>query len=208
MNKVGIDTNTFKTLQTISSLEFVKQYYLAGGTACALHLGHRLSYDLDFFSLNPASPTDIRNALINKGELEIYQNEQGTFNGSLNGTKLSFFVYPYQNLRSPHLFENIAVADLADLVCMKLEAVASRGVKRDFIDLFFILKQIKLKQAIEYFEKKYTQQNISVAHVLKSLTYFSDADEEPMPNMIRALNWIELKKFFQKEVQVWSKRWL
>ncbi|MFH1967544.1 MAG: nucleotidyl transferase AbiEii/AbiGii toxin family protein, partial [Patescibacteria group bacterium] len=189
MHQTGISPQTLSTLQTICHLSFVKKYYLAGGTACALHLGHRLSFDLDFFTKTPATPQEIRNTLLTTGSLEIYQNETGTFNGSLNDTKISFFIYPYPLIHKLDVFENVAIASQADLICMKLESVASRGVKRDFIDLYYLLLQVGLTQAMTWFEEKYAGQNVSIAHVLKSLTYFADAESEPMPNMLLATNW-------------------
>jgi len=203
MQQTGISPQTLKTLKLIADLDFVKGYYLAGGTACALHLGHRLSYDLDFFSTDSSLPEEIRNFLLKRGHLEIYQNEVDTFNGSLNGTKLSFFKYPYPLLQPLTNFEGIKVASLPDLACMKLEAIASRGVKRDFIDLYFILKWVELKQAAVWFEKKYSQQNISFSHVLKSLVYFDDAESDPLPKMLKVVKWEEIKLFFRQEVKKW-----
>ncbi len=197
----GIDPQTLATMKTLAGVAFVSKYYLAGGTALALYLGHRVSYDLDFFSQSPASPEEIRNQLVKDNQLEIFQNDQGTFNGILAATKLSFFVYPYSLIEPLAQFENVKVASLADITCMKLEALASRGVKRDFIDMYFLLQDRSLQSALDLFQKKYAQQNISLSHILKSLVYFEDADPEPMPNMLVPADWETIKTFFRTEVK-------
>ncbi|HOZ03429.1 MAG TPA: nucleotidyl transferase AbiEii/AbiGii toxin family protein [Candidatus Woesebacteria bacterium] len=204
MHQHAIDPQTRQTLSLLNNTELIKTYYLAGGTACALHLGHRLSHDLDFFALNPATPEQIRDQLLTLGDLEIYYNQPGTFNGVLNLTKISFFVYPYQLLSQTKLFENTSVASIEDLICMKLEAIASRGSKRDFVDLYFLLQNLGLDQAINYYQKKYAKQNTSVEHLLKSLVYFNDAIIEPELNMLVEYQWSEVEKFFQQLTKQYS----
>lgn len=94
MNQDGIDPKSLSTLRKIGTTNLVDNYYLAGGTACALHMGHRISYDLDFFSPTPIQPEMLRNTLIQLGDVAIIQNEPGTFNGMLDSTKISFFYLP------------------------------------------------------------------------------------------------------------------
>lgn len=201
MQSQGIDSVTLQTLQALAPLPFVQEYYLAGGTACALHLGHRISYDLDFFSSTPALPLEIREGLLAVGNLEIDQNDVGTFNGRVNETKISFFVYSYPLMQPPTVFEGVQVASLDDLICMKLEAVSSRGVRRDFVDLYYLLQYIPLPSALNLFDQKFAQQNVSATHVLKSLVYFADADIDPDPHMLVKYNWDEIKRFFIDQVQ-------
>lgn len=200
MNSTGVEPQTLKSLQRLAQTKCVKQYYLAGGTALTLYLSHRVSYDLDFFSQSPVSPQEIIRELQPIGKLELFQNESGTFNGVFNSTKLSLFEYPYEPLESPIVFNGVQIASLNDILTMKLEAVASRGVKRDFIDLYFLLQQTSLDSAIKLFERKFSEQNVSTAHLLKSLMYFVDADPEPHPNMLIATDWDDVKLFFKSEV--------
>jgi hypothetical protein len=204
MHHSAIDPQTRQTLSQLNKTNLIKTYYLAGGTACALHLGHRLSYDLDFFALTPATPEQIRDQLLPLGDLEIYHNQRGTFNGVLNQTKISFFVYPYQLLSQTKLYENTSVASTEDLICMKLEAIGSRGSKRDFVDLYFLLQNLGLNQAIKYYQTKYAKQNTSVEHLLKSLVYFNDAIVEPELNMLVEYQWSKVEKFFQQITRQYS----
>lgn len=199
---------TLENVATLSHIPFVKKYYLAGGTAVALNLGHRLSVDLDFFSPTPEKPTLIASALANAGNLDIFQNDEGTFNGSLNGVKLSFFLYPYRLLQDTDRFEGLSVAAFPDLVCMKLDAIASRGTKRDFVDLYFLLQKSNIDDALELFMKKFTTQNVPITHILKSLIYFGDAEAEGELQMKIDIDWETIKAYFQEIVSTYSKKTL
>jgi len=199
----GLLEQTQKNLESLGKVEFVKKYYLAGGTALSLHLGHRFSNDLDFFSLTPEKSIVIATQLQKIGKLEIFQNDEGTFNGQLNNIKLSFFIYPYKPIFPVVFFKAIKIADILDIACMKLDAVSSRGTKRDFIDLYFICtKIIKLKELLTIFDKKYTSVKYNLLHIIKSLVYFEDAEPDPMPKMIEKINWDDVKKFFRKEAML------
>jgi len=205
----GISKQTQSNLATLEKVNFVKKYYLAGGTALSLHLGHRFSDDLDFFSLTPEDPRTIRNQLINKGKLNIRQNEKGTFNGALNKVKLSFFIYPYPLVYPTHDFNGIKVADILDIACMKIDAISSRGKKRDFIDLFFVCRKIKsLEDLFTIFAEKYKKTKYNMFHIIKSLVYFQDAEQENPPIMIEKIDWAEIKSFFEKEAVRLGKKYL
>jgi predicted nucleotidyltransferase component of viral defense system len=207
MLTTGIAPDTLDCLKLLSSQTFVDQYYLAGGTAVALHYGHRRSYDLDFFSVNPIEPQPLLNHLTSLGKLEVKQNDAGTFNGQLNQTKLSFFAYLHPLLEPVLDFEGIRIASIPDLAAMKLEAISSRGTKRDFIDAYFIAQDKTLFSMFDWFNRRYQDQNVSQTHVLKSLTYFIDAESDPMPDMVKTLDWSSVKSFFQTEVKRLAHDW-
>lgn len=198
----GLSAQTQTNLESLKNTSFVRNYYLAGGTALSLHFGHRFSNDLDFFSQNPASPETIRAELAKLGNLEIIQNDEGTFNGILNDSKLSFFVYPYDLLDSLLDFGGVGVADVADIACMKIDAISSRGTKRDFIDLYFICRKFKpIEGLLELYSKKYRKVKFNKLHLVKSLVYFDEAEGDIMPEMIEKVDWEEVKKFFLEKVK-------
>lgn len=202
----GLDRQTLEVLHKLSQAQFVQSYYMAGGTALTLYLQHRISYDLDFFSPQATPPNTIKSQLDNLGELTIFQNDLDTFYGSLESIKLSFFTYQYPLLKKPSDFHGVCIASLEDIACMKLEAIASRGVKRDFIDLYCIAEKIELSIMLELFEQKFANHAVSPVHVLKSLVYFADAESDPMPNMLIDLDWDEVKRFFERSVKEISSR--
>jgi hypothetical protein len=192
-----------KNLARIAETALVKQFYLAGGTAVALHLGHRQSYDLDFFTQEWGFATDLlRQELAPLGELTVLHQEGKTFIATLNGAQISFFIYPYPLLETLAVFAGIRLASLSDLAAMKLDTISSRGAKRDFVDLYQICQDaFSLREAIRHFERKYTGVKYSLIHLLKSLEYFEDAEPDPMPPMLVPLEWGEVKRFFEDEVR-------
>ncbi|HEC36453.1 MAG TPA: hypothetical protein ENI39_07960 [Anaerolineae bacterium] len=198
-----LSPTTRKNLALVARTPLAERFYLAGGTAVALHLGHRRSYDLDFFTPEREFPIDLpRRELEPLGELIVLHEGTGTFVGTLGGGQLSFFIYPYSLLEPFVPFEGIQVASLPDLAAMKLEAISSRGTKRDFVDLYQICQTVfPLVEVFRHFERKYAGVRYSMFHLLKSLAYFDDAEPDPMPEMLIPLDWAEVKQFFEGEVQ-------
>lgn len=198
-----LSPTTRQNLALVVRTPLAQQFYLAGETAVALHLGHRRSYDLDFSTTEREFPPDLpRRELGPLGELVILHEGAGTFVGTLDGGQVSFFIYPYPLLEPLVLFEGIQIARLPDLAAMKLEAISSRGVKRDFVDLYQICREaFSLMEVIRLFEQKYTGVRYSMVHILKSLQYFDDAEPDPMPEMLIPLEWEEVKRFFEGEVR-------
>lgn len=175
-------------------------FYLAGGTAAALHLGHRKSEDLDFFSAKEFEPISLHRELSSLQNFNFTGEARGTLHGIINGVKLSFFHYPYPVLYDFIDYKNIDLADLKDIALMKLTAISGRGARKDFIDLFFIATKIMpLEKMLQIFSDKYANKEDFRYHLVKSLGYFEDADRDPMPIMFEDISWIKIKEYFQKE---------
>ncbi|MBI2817560.1 MAG: nucleotidyl transferase AbiEii/AbiGii toxin family protein [Acidobacteria bacterium] len=179
--------------------DLLKPFYLAGGTGLALRLGHRRSDDLDFFSTSAFEEEALLGRLNQCNEFALLARSVSTLHANIRGTKVSFIGYPYPVLFPPDKFLGVDVADLRDVASMKISAVASRGTRRDFIDLFMVSQQHGLPVLLECFVKKFERVNYSVPHILKSLTYFDDAEQDPIPDMLVPLDWEEVKKFFAVE---------
>ena len=162
--------------------KFKENFYLAGGTALALQLGHRDSIDFDFFSKKSFSTK----SLTKKAE-QIFQNhkvvkiqeEENTLTFIIDDTvKISFFSYPYE-LIEPLLDEdNFKMASLNDIGAMKLSAITSRSVLKDYVDLYFILHQMSLEELLQLTKEKFPTLDINL--ILKSLVYFDDVQKEPI----------------------------
>jgi hypothetical protein len=176
-----------------------KGFYLAGGTALAIQLGHRRSIDLDWFKKGSFSAPGIKSILSGLGKTEVISEDKETLNCLLDGVKISFFQYNYKQLFPLIEFNGFKMADERDIAAMKLSAISSRGGKKDFIDLYFLLKKYSLKEIIGFFENKYNGIKYNNLHLLKSLTYFEDADNEPMPIMIMPVDWDDVKRFVANE---------
>ena len=181
---------------------FRQDAYLARGTAIALQLGHRFSYDLDFFSPTKFSATEMRRYLeTNVPKFRIDRWAWGTIIGFVDNFHFSLFFYEHPLLYKPIPFYGTKVAHLKDLAAMKIAAISERGTKRDFVDLYYIAKKegLSLLDAILLFSKKYRYASSALPHVLKSMTYFEDAEKEKMPVMIEKVLWEDVKKFFLQE---------
>ncbi|MBU2544986.1 nucleotidyl transferase AbiEii/AbiGii toxin family protein, partial [Patescibacteria group bacterium] len=126
---------------------------------------------------------------------------EDTLNCNLNGVKLSFFEYPYKNLFPFEKYNKIRLADLRDIACMKINAISSRGSKKDFIDLYFILQKILLDNLLKLFDKKYKDIEYNHLHILKSLTYFDEAEKQPSPIMLEKVSWSDIKQEIDKKVK-------
>jgi len=181
-------------LEKIARSATAKDFYLAGGTALAIQLGHRESIDLDWFSRKNFSNDNLKVGLSKLGQFELIGESEGTIHGILDGIRVSFFYYDYDQIFSFVSFEDINLADERDIAAMKLSAISSRGSKKDFIDLYFILEKYTLAELIEIFEKKYKNIKYNKLHILKSLAYFDDAEDEPMPKMLKLVNWEVVKE--------------
>lgn len=183
-----------KLLEMLSGETFMKDFYLAGGTGLALYLGHRQSFDFDFFIPKDFNTSQIINILTVLGKYERGNEEKNTINGLLNGVRVSFLGYKYGIIDEFSHLNSIRLAGIRDIASMKLEAIAGRGSKKDFVDMFFLLKHFSLDEIFSFHALKYGVGLNNQYHHLKSLIYFKDADEEAMPLMTRPLNWDKVKK--------------
>jgi hypothetical protein len=198
-----LPTDTQSLLRQLGELPTVVPFYLAGGSAVALHLGHRVSVDLDFFTPQEAYATEpLIQDLLSVGHLVVRQQSPGTLNGTLKETLVSFFVYPYPLLEAAIPLQNVHVAGLLDLALMKLTAIGQRGAKRDFVDLYQICKSgYTLTDLFRRMPDKFPQITYPSYHLLRSLAYFEDAEADSMPKMLTSLEWSEVRRFFEAEVQ-------
>ena len=94
------------------------------------------------------------------------------------------------------------IADIRDIAAMKIDAITTRGAKRDFIDLYFICKTgYRLAELLDFYNRKYGKLASNLIHIEKSLVFFNDAETEEMPKMLKKIQWEDVKRFFEKEVK-------
>jgi len=186
--------NQLQLLEVLSFQPFIPDFYLAGGTCLALQIGHRRSIDFDFFIPADFDTSVIVNKLTLMGSYQRDSEGKNTINGTLNGVRISFFEYRYDIIDDFKIFNKIRLAGLKDIAAMKLEAIAGRGSKKDFIDMFFLLKRYTLEEIFTFHTRKYGTGLSNQYHLLKSLVYFADAEAEAMPVMINRLDWDDVKK--------------
>ncbi len=197
-----ISKKTKANLEILTKEAVLKNFYLAGGTGAALQLKHRVSLDLDFFTNKDIDTKTLIQKIKTQGKFSIERETENTLIGIFNCSRVSFLRYDYPLLFDLRQIKGIKIADLRDIGCMKIDAVSSRGTKRDFVDLFFICREaISLKNLLSLFKKKYKSVNYNMLHILKSLAYFENAENNPMPRMILPTSWQEVKSFFKEEIR-------
>jgi hypothetical protein len=172
-------------------------FYLAGGTAIALHLGHRRSVDFDWFRADPlAEPLQLALEIRHAGiPFLTGQVARSTLYGTVYGVRVSFFEFRYPMLDPflPWPEYGCQLAGLRDLACMKLSAITQRGSKKDFVDLYALGRNgFRLAEMLDWYRRKFEVEDIS--HVLYALVYFDDADPQPKPKMLWKADWKEIKK--------------
>lgn len=177
----------------------INDFYLAGGTALSLRLGHRKSRDLDFFSKNNFNLTLLSDFLVSNLNAEVIIAETGTLLTEINGIKASFFHYPYKNLEDCEIWRKIALASLIDISCMKIIAISQIAEKKDFFDFYEIIKLFSSEKLKTALLEKYGRRRLNCYHILKSLFYFEDAESSPDPVSINGTKWktvkLEIKEF-------------
>ena len=119
----------------------------------------------------------------------------------MNKVKIQLLYYPYSLIEQLIPWNGIHLSSVIDIACTKLMTISMRGSKKDFIDLNFILQQISLQDLFVRLEKKYTGVDYNYPHILKSLVYFDDADNQPMPRMHKDVTWETIKEGLMKEVK-------
>jgi hypothetical protein len=199
-----IDTSTLELLKKLQSQPAFEKLRLVGGTSLALQIGHRKSIDIDLFGEINADEFEVLSQINSIAQATIIKKTQNINIFLLNGIKVDIVNYPYQWLSPPVKINDLSLADKKDIAAMKLSAITGRGTRKDFIDLFFLLKQFSLKEMLGFYKKKYPDGSEFL--VLKSLTYFIDADEDELPLMLIQYNWGAIKKHIQETVKNYLKQ--
>ena len=185
----------------LSGLDWMTDFYLVGGTALALQIGHRQSMDFDFFTGKDIKIDKLIIQAKEIGKFELYGQDKDTLNAAIKDVRISFFRSPYPLDRNTISYQNISIADKYDIALMKLNAISGRGNKKDFIDLYFLIQDYNLADLIKSYQDNYGSELANVYHLYKSLVYFVDAEMQPMPKMLQPVPWQELKKKIILEVK-------
>jgi hypothetical protein len=182
-------------LESLGPVARSRGFYLAGGVALGLRLGHRRSVDLDWFAEQPVGDPVVLAELIRRSGVDFVTGsvEAGTLRGSVNGVPVSMIEYLYPTLQPPDDRQEIPcrIASPEDLACMKLSAIVHRGARKDFVDIYALgVCGLPPGRAVDLYRRKYGTQD--TGHVVYALSYFDDAERQPMPEMLWAVEWPEI----------------
>jgi len=186
-----IDTKTLELLKKLQNIPMFTDLRLVGGTGLALQIGHRKSIDLDLFGKLDADLFAVSKSLNNLGTVSVLKKSENINIYLIDGIKVDIVNYPYPWLMDVVVEDSFQLANIKDITAMKLSAITNRGTKKDFIDIFFLLKEFSLAEMLDFYSQKYRDGTEFL--VLKSLSYFDDAEEEEMPMMFYNLDWTAVK---------------
>ena len=197
-----IHNNTYLVLEALSKRDYLKDFALAGGTSLALQLGHRISIDLDFFTLKEFNSEKLMDQLNSEFDIRDINLAKNTLNLNVHfndqDIKVEFLRHNYMLLDKYLVVNNIRLYSIKDITAMKLNAIANRGSKKDFFDIYELLHKFLIVEMLDFFKEKY--KNYNGFTVIKSLSYFEDANVEPDPMLINNVSWNQVKKRLITEV--------
>ena len=168
-----IDPKTFRLIQELQSIPELREFYLVGGTALALQLGHRNSIDIDLFTQKEFLEDDMLNLLKGKYDVQEIFRRNNTVIFLINNVKTDFIKHTYPNILPPITEEGITFLSKEDIAAMKFHAIIQSGKRlKDFIDVYFLLEHFCMSQMLDFFTKKYTYTNPMIA--MKAVNFFDD----------------------------------
>ena len=195
-----VEPRTLELLKQLMPLPVLDSFFLVGGTALALQLGHRKSIDLDLFTPQPFNSSTLLDTLTTDFDISIELDEPNMLITNIESIKVDFVKMGYPILFPALLVEGVRMLDIRDIAPMKLKAVAQRGSKKDFFDIYFLLQQLPLETMIALFQQKFKLHE--VFHIIKSLTYFEDAEQSANPVVFdKSITWQKVKASIQESVK-------
>lgn len=190
---------------------FANRFYLAGGTALALQIGHRISVDLDFFSPSDELPRESRQEIIaalqKRFPMEVDEGGLASLIINIEGSYIGFFGYSYPLLAPTTTVEGVALAGLLDIGLMKLDALAGRGTRKDFYDLYFITQRIPLDELLPRGVEKFPYVRDFGMMVLTAMADYTIADRQADIETFPPVTWPEVKAFFAREIRRIGHHW-
>jgi len=187
-------------LKNLMSKPYLDQFFLVGGTSLALQMGHRFSVDLDLFTITDFDQEELLAELRTDFEVVVEVTSPSIFITRIDEVKVDFVRFRYGLLFPVLQTDGIRMLEIQDIAPMKLDAVTKRGSKKDFYDIYFLLQKMPLKEILDLYNEKF--QHSTLFHVIKSLTYFDDAEGQSDPVVFdQSVRWGTVKSSIEKEVK-------
>lgn len=205
MNPRVLPAKAWTVVRALHHAGLLEPWWLAGGTGLALQLGHRVSVDLDFFAEVPFDAAALRAQLAERGRIELQAQAENTLHVRMDGIRLSYLRAEVPFLFPPIEYRQLRVADARDIAVMKLVAIAGRGSRKDFVDVYAYFEAGgDFPGLIQILRQRYAATSFNEVHLLRSLVYFEDAEQEPMPRTLREISWPKVRRRLEDEVRRWA----
>ena len=204
--KETVHPDTFSFLEDFTQHKQLSSFYLVGGTALSLQLGHRISTDLDLFSAKDFDKDRIIDLLNEYESTQITAKGENLVHAYVNGIKVDFACHKYKVLKEGMPFHRIHIASIDDIAAMKLAAILSRAKKRDYVDLAALLSIMPLASLLDAFLSKYEKEPYNTFMLIRGLGYFQDVDEDETPLKILddRFEWKNAKRIISKAIRTYT----
>jgi hypothetical protein len=207
LHQETIDAPTLELLISLQDKDYLNGFFLVGGTALALTLGHRKSVDIDLFTNVSFDASQLLENIHQDFLYQLSYTAVNTLKGSINNIKVDMLAHRYRYIQEPTVFNGIKMLSEPDIVAMKLNTIATSGQRsKDFIDIFYLLDNYDIGNMLAFYKTKYNQENDTF--LLKSLIYFDEVDLSDWPVMVKnpGLNWNDVKKRIDTSVMQYIKK--
>ena len=195
-----VEPFTLELLKDLMSKDYLKHFFLVGGTALSLQIGHRVSVDLNLFTDKDYSTDELIPLLLKEYSVSPILQHPQTLICEINGVKVDFIRFRYKIIRPLFVEKGIRMLSVDDIAPMKLDAITGRGRKKDFYDLYFLLRRYSIEQLFSLYLEKYPHQ--TTFHVARSMSYFVDAEADADPIVFQKnLTWQMVKDGIVKEIR-------
>ncbi len=193
--------NTQKVLKRVIKDYYLSNFILVGGSALALHIRHRKSEDLDFFTYQKdsfKSSEIIRLVRDLQGEIVNISDEQ--IDCFIDGVKVTFFDAKWSFLR-PKQIENFNLASLEQIAIMKTHTLFLRAKYRDYYDLYFLIKRFGIRKVYDL--SKDVLEGINFKIFNAALLYIEDIEDESIEHLqpTQKLSLEEIRRYFENELK-------
>lgn len=183
LHKETVSNDTLELIQKLQSDVALEKFTLVGGTALSLQIGHRISIDIDFFSMEAFDQQEMLQHLESNYGFQEQYSHTNTLKGIVNGVFVDLLRHDYKFIAEPINIMGMRLASKQDIAAMKVNAITGNGTRvKDFIDIYFLLKEFSFSEIIGFYKTKYNSRNDF--HAVKSLTYFDDIDADAWPKML------------------------
>lgn len=189
-----VEPDTLELLRRLMDRPYLSTFCLVGGTSLSLQFGHRKSIDLDLFSeIDFDGDTILKNLQQDFHGIEVLTKSKGILLTRIQGIKVDFLRFNYPTIRPLRTNGNLRLLTPEDIAPMKLDAIAGRGKMKDFYDLYFLLEKMTLQEMLNLHHEKFKLS--TTFHIVKSLTFFEDAEEDDLPVLLNGkVTWLQVKK--------------
>ncbi len=181
--------------------EALREFTLVGGTALALQMGHRFSEDIDMFCFGDFESFALQKLLNERLSPSFNITRNYFIQFTVDGIKVDLMKYPYPPVYPIVVEDGIRMLSVRDIIPMKLSAISNRGAKKDFFDIYFLLREFRFDEMLMLYSERFNMPE--VISVLRSIQYFDDAELENDPLCFEKVTWAQVKNAIQQQVRAY-----